>query len=340
MHAVSTKLLGMALVALLPVTLASAISQARGLLDYSGGDQSISDADDALPPDLSKYETSAYETSAKYYRIHANVRLGREHRLGNGVAWRLLTDVRTGAAAPRITWMADRKSLLKANALFEAIHGGALVYYDERDVERRHDELYGWEYGQPPSFVIKPPYSVQEKIAVTYATSQLVSYVEVGFGVQMISMDLQIYGRVLDLEQGRIREIEGCGGSDDDWRNFRFGELLDVCEDAAYERFMALWAGKVRQAVATAKVRGDDLSEYCGESMKPLERDSRGIALYLTPAGLAVFNEKWFPRIAKHCAFNDISVNPIILPYRELEPFMKPGPWRDELLKQGGTTSR
>jgi hypothetical protein len=33
------------------------------------------------------------------------------------------------------------------------------------------------------------------------------------------------------------------------------------------------------------------------------------------------------------CAFYDITVNPIVLLYRELEPFMKSGPWRDELLK-------
>jgi hypothetical protein len=62
--------------------------------------------------------------------------------------------------------------------------------------------------------------------------------------------------------------------------------------------------------------------------MESLRRYSSRWALYLTPTGLAVFGKGWSSR-----AFNNITVNPIILPYRELEPFMKPGPWRDELLK-------
>jgi hypothetical protein len=336
MRSVSIRLLGVALVALLLVTVTGASSHAEGLFDYSEGDRSISDADDALSSNLSRYETSS-----KYYRMHANVRLGREHRLGNGVAWRLLTDVRTGAAAPRITWMADRKSLLKANALFEAIHGEALVEYEWLDVQRRLDELYDWADGQPPYFVIQPPYFYPEKVAVTYATSRLVSYVEVRREVRTNSMGVKVYGQVLDLEQGRVREIEGCSSSHYTSSNFRFGELLDVCEDEAYENFMTLWADRVRQAITKAQASGDELSEQCGESMGSLELDSRRMALYLTPAGVAVFNNYWIPNSAKYCAFyDDITVNPIILPYRELEPFMKPGPWRDELLKQGGTTSR
>ncbi len=79
---------------------------------------------------------------AMYYHTHANVRLGPEHRLANGVAWRLLTDVRTGAVAPRITWMANRESMLLANALFEIIHGAEIIDFDWRDLERRHAELY------------------------------------------------------------------------------------------------------------------------------------------------------------------------------------------------------
>jgi hypothetical protein len=104
---------------------------------------------------------------------------------------------------------------------------------------------------------------------------------------------------------------------------------------------MALWADKVRQAITKAGARGDELSELWDEGMELLTRNSRRMALYLTPAGVAVFNNYWIPNSAKYCAFyDDITVNPIILTYRELEPFMKPGPWRDELLKQGGTTSR
>jgi hypothetical protein len=309
------RLCGVALVALLLVT--GAVSQASGLRDYVGGSETtLSTADDALLADLSKY-----------YRIHANVRLGREQRLGNGVAWRLLTDVRTGAAVPRITWMTDRKSLLKANALFDALHGEALVGYDIEDLERRRMELYEWHNGRPPD-VTKPPYFVLEKVALTYATSRLVSYVEVSRQFGTSSMSVAGRGLVLDLERGQIKEIEGCRSSDDYWRDFRLGEWFEVCGEAAYKSFMALYADKIRQAMTKAGARGDELPELWNESMESLRRYSSRWALYLTPTGLAVFGKGWSSR-----AFNNITVNPIILPYRELEPFMKPGPWRDELLK-------
>lgn len=310
------------------VVVVSTASLAKGLRDFLEGRETIESANDALLNDF-----------AKYYQMHANVRLGAEHRLANGVAWRLVTDVRTRAITPRITWMPDRKALLKANALFEAIQGAELADFDRRDLERRYTELYSWEGGQPLVGVIQPPYVIQEMVAVTYATSRLVSYIDRAREVRPISMGLEIRGRVLDLERGRIWAIEACGPSNDDRGNFRFGELLDICHGEAYARFVALWEDKVRRAVAKAQASGDDLSEYCGESMEPLTRESRKMSLYLTPTGVAVFNEEWFPRMARHCAFKDITVNPIVLTYRELEPFMKPGPWRDDVLNKGRATS-
>lgn len=182
-------------------------------------------------------------------------------------AWRLLIDRRTGAAVPRLTWMREQRSLLKANALFDALHGEALAGYDVEDLERRRQELYAWHNGRPPDMT-KPPYSLPEYVAVTYATSRLVSYVEVRrrfVGAE----DVDFRGRVLDLERGRIREIEGCVRSDvpqaDMWRDFTFGDWLEVCGDAAYDRFKALWLDKLRQAVTTARARGANLSEEVAE---------------------------------------------------------------------------
>jgi hypothetical protein len=318
---------GLTLVAL--VLVVSTVGQAKTLRDFLEGEESVETSDGALLVEL-----------AKYYRMHANVRLGQEHRLANGVAWRLLTDVRTGAVAPRITWMADRRSMLRANGLFEAIHGADIVYYDRTDLIRRQTELYQWEDGSPPFGVIKPPYTVQEKVAVSYATPRLVSYVDVTREVRAISMGVNVFGRVLDLERGEVWSIVSCPGSAYDFRNFRFGELLEVCGDDAYKSFIVLWASKVRQAIEKARSSGDDLSEYCGESMEPLIRESRVMSFYLTPVGVAVFNGEWFPRIAKHCAFKKITVNPIVLSYRELEPFMRPGLWRDDVLQQGRGISR
>lgn len=309
------RLCSVALVALLFV--AGAV-QAGGLSDYVRGAQTLAAADDALLADLSSY-----------YRLHANVRLGQEQRLGNGTAWRLLIDVRTGAAVPRITWMADRKSLLKANLLLEAMHGAAFVGYDAADLGRRRTELYGWHNGRPPD-VAKPPYTIPQMVAVTYATSRLVSYVEVTRNPGESSKHIDVRGLVLDLERGRIEEIEGCRNADDR-RDFRLAEWLEVCGDAAYESFKALWVNKIREAVAEARARGAALSEEAGDVPETLRRFDERMALYLTPAGLAVVDKTWGgPR-----TFNNVVVNPVILPYRELVPFMKPGPWREELLKQG-----
>jgi len=313
MHNMSIRLCRVALVTLL---LAAGPVQAGGVRGYVRGAETLSAADDELLADLSSY-----------YRLHANVRLGREERLSNGTAWRLLIDVRTGSAVPRITWMADRKSLLKANLLLEAIHGAALVDYDIVDLERRRIELYEWHKGRPPNSG-KSPHNVPQMVAVTYATSRLMSYVEVTRNSSVNSKSIDVRGLVLDLERGRIEEVEGCRNSDDR-RDFRLGEWLEVCGDAAYESFKALWMSKLREAVTKARERGASLSEEAGDVPEDLRRFNERIALYLTPTGLAIVDKTWDGLRA----FNDITVNPVILPYRELEPFLKPGPWRDELLK-------
>jgi hypothetical protein len=181
--------------------------------------------------------------------------------------------------------------------------------------------------------VAKPPYFIPENVAVTYATSRLVSYVEVERRFVGV-MNVDVRGRVLDLEQGQIREIDGCRGSDDG-RDFRFGDWLEVCGDAAYERFKALWVDKLRQAVTKARAQGADLSEEASDIPENLKRYSERIALYLTPTGVAVVDKAWGgPRV-----FKNIVVNPVILPYRDLEPFMKPGPWRDDVLNESRARS-
>lgn len=326
------RFLNATIIAFLLVSVAGAVSRATGLSDYLEGEQTLSIADSRVMADL-----------AEYYRLHANVRLGPERRLANGVAWRLLNDIRTGVKAPRIAWMPDRESMLKANTLFDVVQGAALADYDKLDLQWRTAELYNWSADKPPR-PIKPPYSIPEKVAVTYATSKFVSYVELHRDLPTTTTSVEVYGRVLDLEQGRIREIEGCSAPRHTYfKTFRFGELLDVCDDETYDRFIALWAAKVRVAMAAARAHGDNLSVRCGESMEPVDtKEDRRLALYLTPAGLAVFNVYWWrPNSAKFCAFYDnITVNPIIIPYRELEPFMKPGPWRDDVLNQGRAASR
>lgn len=319
----SVRFLGWLVAAASLISAVSSITQAKGLRDLLENHETISTANEALLADLSAY-----------YREHARVRLGRESRLANGVAWRLFKDVRTGLSAPRLTWMPDRDRLKIANALFEAVHGELLVRYEHQDIEYRTHKLHDWEDGRAPYLMVGPPFREQVKVAVTYASSRLVSYVEMGMEYRQISFGLEVRGLVLDLDRGRISTIESCKGREG---GFWFGELFDVCDDEAIERFGSLWESKVGTAMKMARARGDELSVQCAESMGGLVLAERfspfWIDLYLTPSGVAVFNRYWIPNSAKFCAFDDITVNPIVIPYRELEPFMKSGPWRDELLK-------
>ena len=318
------RLLGGLLAVVALIATASSATQANSLRDLLEGKVTIATANEKLLSELSAY-----------YRDYAKVRLGQENRLANGVAWRLLTDVRTGLSVPRLTWMPDRDRLNVANALFDARHGELLVRHEQQDIEYRTRMLYDREDGSAPFFVIKPPFYEQVKIAVTYVSSHFVSYVETGMAHSANSFDLQVQGLVLDLDRGKISTIESC--KEERESGFRFGQLLDVCDDRAVEGFLAIWVKKVEAVEKKARDRGDKLSLQCAESNPTLGSEERisplWITLYLTPNGVAVFNRYWISEIFKHCAFESITVNPVVIPYRELEPFMKPGPWRDELLR-------
>lgn len=311
------------LVVVVSIFVSSSIGQAKSLRDILDGEESISTASESLLADLSAY-----------YRHYSKVRLGRESRLANGVAWRLHTDLRSGLSVPRLTWMPDRDRLRIANKLFDAIHSELLAWYEYQEIEYRTGMLYGWEGEQWP-FLIRLPFYSQEKVAVTYAGARLVSYVETGRAHQFVSFGLKVRGLVLDLDWGRVSRIESCKGRKN---GFRFGKLLHVCDDESLERFFAIWVNEVEIAAKRARDQGDERSANCAEGMRPLDStdriDTSWIELYLTPGGLAVFNRDWVPTTAKSCAFDDITTNPIVIPYGELEHFMKPGLWRDELLRQ------
>src|SRR4051794_8116434 len=64
---------------------------------------------------------------ANYFKENARIRLGPEQRLPNGVSWRLFTEVHSGIAIPRVTWMPDRRHLRTANRLLDTVHGGEML---------------------------------------------------------------------------------------------------------------------------------------------------------------------------------------------------------------------
>jgi hypothetical protein len=110
---------------------------------------------------------------------------------------------------------------------------------------------------------------------------------------------------------------------------FRYGGLLDLCDAADYRRFVSLVReiDDARPARHLPPEAGDRTKGCWRENPdQPLVREDQEYVLYLTFAGLAV-------HVADdYCPDARRPDNPVIVPYRRLEPFMLPGPWRDELL--------
>jgi hypothetical protein len=182
---------------------------------------------------------------------------------------------------------------------------------------------------------------------VTYATSRLISIVDLGyFKHEGSSVVRRISALTFDLERDRLYKIASCSAGDilhasdkmvgADKYLFRFGDLLKVCDHQTYRRFVELLASKAEQQARRVissrqyEVRSC-ISHYIGDG-KDFD-EGQEIVLYLTFAGLAVHRTSFLPDPNQStCALNRSALNPVIIPYRELEPFMTPGPWRDELL--------
>jgi hypothetical protein len=276
---------------------------------------------------------------ATYYRSNARVRLGPEQRLPNGVSWRLHMDAASRIAIPRITWMPDGQRMRTANELLDMVHGGAMLFADEmrlrleggNNVNRRY-ELSVLEFARPVT---------QTDVGLTYATPTLMSLVDLGYApTGWKSLTRIIRGVTFDLRSGELFRVEACpdsvhpyGAKGGEYR-FQFGKLLRVCETETYLKFVQLLSARsalVAERTASGK---NSFIEWCSERGGRVVAPHQEIVLYLTARGLAVHNTEYGSIPARdNCALERSPVNPVILPYQELEPFMIPGAWRDELLR-------
>jgi hypothetical protein len=288
-----------------------------------------------------------------YYATHAKVRSGSEKQLVNGVRWRLVTDRRTGIATPRIISMSDSKNREIANKLLETVHGGAILFARKEEASLR---AYAKEYaenglGWPVSKqdyerrrktlqdMLKERLIEQTDVALTYASARFVSLIDLGFinKVEGTYLPRIIRGVTLDLERRQIFTMETC--PEGSFKRpgaiynplFRFADLLDICDQASLEQFEALVEtvdDRVRAATADSK---DPLIEGCRWASIRCEQT---FVVYLTVEGLAVHLTVFSPNAAsRSCPLTLSARNPLIVPYRALEPLTKPGPLREELLK-------
>ena len=286
-----------------------------------------------------------------FYRDHARVRLGPELRLPNGVAWRLHTDDVSGVAWPRITWMPDSARTMTANEMLEMAHGGALLDAANADNWLKDLNARRRELDLPP---LRSKRAIDQlRIDLVYASRRLVSVID----LETVESEGTFVGKIMrgltfDLKQKATYRLAECPDSDrpygESWGAepsnylFQFGKLLQVCTPAAYRKFMSLFlanaelAARRYQRSQNVYVQ-DCISHYLGDR-KDIDEDQENV-VYLTFAGLAVQTATFGLGVDRTaCTMYRSPLNPIIIPYRDLEPLLLPGPWRDELLALGQST--
>lgn len=285
------------------------------------------------------YDVPDQATWADYYRKNARIRLRPERRLPNGVSWRLHVDTGTGIALPRITWMPDPQSLRTANDMLDMVHGGAMLFSDLMRPSPDDDNGLNHRDGFPLPDFHRPV--GQTDVGLTYATPTLVSLVDLGYvptGGRIVTRIIR--GLTFDLRTKEMFRVEACPGSDRVYGTkggnflFQFGKLLQICGTETYLSFVRLLTAKAALMAEQTAGSKNRLGAWCSEKAGPVVAPHQEIVLYLTFGGLAIHNTDYehIPR-RDTCTLERGPVNPIILPYRELESFMLPGAWRDELLK-------
>lgn len=289
----------------------------------------------------SEHISADRSTWAGYFRRNARIELGPERRLPNGVSWRLLTDRLTGVPTPRVTWMPNRERLLAANRLLDMVQGGDMMVVKEE--ERRLNELNHYRVKEmgAPALDQRPVFAWD--VELTYVGARLMSMVANAstWGEGRYSTYRLQRGLVFDLQAGTMAHVGACPGGSEvygfrpDYSPetperfvFRYGELLDLCDPARYRDFIAV----LKQAEARGRYRHLDpspiyKSDACIEYPEiPVFQEKQEYILYLTFSGLAV------QATGRHCPLQRTPDNPVVIPYRDLAPFMLPGPWQEELL--------
>lgn len=285
------------------------------------------------------------ETWVAHYARHAQISNGPERKLANGVRWRLATDRQTKIAMPRIVWMPDNTNRSAANRMLEMVHGGAILFAKQQQEgflsyvkSHEGDEVSNRHFQHVRKHMPKHVVT-QTDVALTYASNRFVSLIDLGFIFrdEGTLTPRIIRGLILDLNQQQIFTMEACPeGSfrrlhDPFHPTFRFSNLLEICDEASVTQFEAAVIAeddRIREAAAGSK---DSLSEGCRDVSR---RGEQEFVVYLAVGGLAVHLTQFGSNAdTSICSLTLSARNPLIIPYRAVEPLMKPGALREELLK-------
>ncbi len=262
-----------------------------------------------------------------FYRSFAKPTRDQPQQVSEVGAWRFETDTRTKLAYPRVVRLSRNRPVNHVNDALAAIHGRMIRWALEND---------RWVARNRPGVAWEPGSSIMQTIIkVTYFSAKYLSIVELG--IEQGGGNRQspfARGITVDVGRGTIFSVKACD-SDHKLPTFTFGSLLAVCTDTALALFRDLW---IAQAVELAKdvprlVPDDDDLEVCRlRALAYIDRDTF-FSLYLTDSGLAVHNAWSVSNGENQCVEAALNpFNPVIIPYRKLEPLMRPGLLRDELL--------
>lgn len=174
-------------------------------------------------------------------------------------------------------------------------------------------------------------------LKATFATDRLLTLEESHMtfcGGAHPNMSLAMY--TFDLSDGAL--VTGAGsGADafDDLGPKGLGRALDLGTPGKRAKFDSVWKGAMRAGIAAERAatkaakkgktaKQDDADGDCGKLIESkLDEKPLTIHAYPTTKGLAV-RVAGFPHYAQVCEVSD-PINPVVLPYAALTPFLKSG---------------
>ncbi len=161
------------------------------------------------------YEDAAHNPStwAEYFQQHAQIELGPERRLPNGVSWRLQTDRVSRLAYPRLTWMPDRKRMLVANRLLDGAHGAELLVESELQGSRERSNETAVALTGKPFTSATGPVLKQWNVDLTYVGKRLMSVQTSAIeNIGASHPPTYLRGLTFDLQAETIVELGRCPG--------------------------------------------------------------------------------------------------------------------------------
>jgi hypothetical protein len=225
------------------------------------------------------------------------------------------------------------------------VHGGAMLFAKQQQdgfiayVKRFEGDEASKQHFQRVRMDMPKRVVTQTDVALTYASSRFASLIDLGF----IFRDEGTYtpriirGLTLDLDRQQIFTTEACPEGSferlhDSFRpTFRFANLLEICDEASVTQFEAAIVAeddRVREVTAGST---DPSQAGCRDVSR---RGEQEFVVYLAVGGLAVHLTQFGSNAdTSICSLTLSARNPLIVPYQALEPLMKPGRLRDELLK-------